>query len=145
MDIVRDLAVLDLLCVRDFPAVHGSTEAGSGGPGYFMVCLGPGTWPSPQDLHAYETAVAERLDERLGGQARTETVALRERLTRGERLSEPWASLGVLADDLRTWPAGETGRWITLAVSDRDVPDRARLLAAVTDTEPPCSGLPSDG
>jgi hypothetical protein len=137
MDIVRDLAVLDLLCVQDFPTEHGSTEVGCGGPGYFVVPLGPLTWPSPQDMYAYEEAMIERLDERLGRNKRWGATTLRERLIRGEEIAEPWARLGVLADDLRTWPAGATGRWITLTVSDRGEEDAAQLLAAVTDTEAP--------
>ncbi|MCH5674525.1 hypothetical protein [Streptomyces gilvus] len=137
MDIVRDLAVLDLLCVRDFPTEHGSTEVGCGGPGYFLVPLGPVTWPSPEDLYAYEVAMTERLDERLGSNKRWGATTLRERLVRGEEIAQPWAKLGVLADDLRTWSAGGTGRWITLTVSDREDADSARLLAAVTDVEAP--------
>ncbi|MET9911848.1 hypothetical protein ABZZ74_34450 [Streptomyces sp. NPDC006476] len=137
MDIVRDLAVLDLLCVQDFPTEHGRTEMGCGGPGYFMVPLGPVTWPSPEDMYAYEVAMIERLNERLGTHDHRGTTTLRERLIRGEEIAEPWARLSVLADDLRTWPAGRTGRWITLTVSDREDADSARLLAAVTDAEGP--------
>ena len=137
MDIVRDLAVLDLLCVQDFPTEHGSTEMGCGGPGYFVVPLGPVTWPSPEDMYAYEVAMIQRLNERLGSNKRWGATTLRERLIRGEEIAQPWAKLGVLVDDLRTWPAGRTGRWITLTVSDREDADAARLLAAVTDAEGP--------
>jgi hypothetical protein len=35
------------------------------------------------------------------------------------------------------WRADGTGRWVALAVADRDPADAIRLLAVVTDTDPP--------
>lgn len=35
------------------------------------------------------------------------------------------------------WEAGGTGRWIALAVADRDETDEVQLLAVVTEKAPP--------
>ncbi|MBT2420520.1 hypothetical protein J7F01_38695 [Streptomyces sp. ISL-22] len=137
MDIVDDLALIDLLCARDLPAEHGGTDAGMGGPGYRIVPLGPDDWESPDDCYAYEAAVAERLTARHGEPARWGTATLGERMARGEDISEPWATLGALAYELRAWEAKGTGRWVALAVADRDADEQPRLWVAVTDVNPP--------
>ncbi|MET8246858.1 hypothetical protein ABZV31_22035 [Streptomyces sp. NPDC005202] len=154
MDIVKMLAVIDALCSRAFPQGHGGTDAGLGipghhlaGPGYFIVELGASAWPragdrserqqTAEDLYALERAVAHQLNVRWGEQLPWGTVTLQERVVRGEDIPEPWATLGVLADELRSWKASGTGRWVVVAVADRETTDDVRLLAIVTDTDPP--------
>lgn len=137
MDIAKDLALIDQLCARDFPTVHGGTDLGMGGPGYHMVPLGPDSWESPDDCYAYEAAVAERLTARQGRQERWGTVTLGERMARGEDIPEPWATLSALAYELRAWEMKGSGRWVTLAVADREADEQPRLWVAVTDVNPP--------
>ncbi|MFJ7071255.1 hypothetical protein [Streptomyces sp. NPDC098781] len=137
MDVAKDLALTDLLCTRDFPAEHGRTEFALGGPGYYMTELGPGSWPSRDDLYAHEAALVLRFDERWGKAERWGSVTLQERGLRGEDIPEPWAEFGTRADDLRTWSATGTGRWVNLAVSDRDPEAEPALLLMVTEIDPP--------
>ncbi|MFH0517764.1 hypothetical protein ACHBTE_11355 [Streptomyces sp. M41] len=137
MDVAKDLALTDLLCTRDFPTERGRTDFATGGPGYFMVELGAGSWRSPDDLYAYEAALIQRFDERWGEGSRWGSVTLQERGARGEEIAEPWAVLGIRADDLRTWDARGTGRWVNLGVADRDPEAEPELLLMVTDMDPP--------
>lgn len=137
MDIAKDLDLIDLLCARDFPAEHGGSDAGLAGPGYHTAWLGPGDWPDASDCYAYEEAVAERLTQRWGGPSRWGSVTLGERIARGEDIPEPWAMLSALVSDLRTWQAPGAGRWVTVAVADRDEESRPQLWVVVTDIDPP--------
>ena len=137
MDIAKDLALIDLLCSREFPAEHGRSDIGMGGPGYHMVPLGPDNWESPDDCYAYEAAMAERFTTRWGRMARWGTGTLGERTERGEDIPDPWALLGALAYELRAWEVKGTGRWAILAVADRNDEEQPRLWAAVTEVNPP--------
>ncbi|MER6183226.1 hypothetical protein [Streptomyces sp. NPDC001652] len=128
MDIAKDLALIDALCSRDFPAGHS---------GYHAAWLGPGDWPDASDCYAYEAAVAERLTDRWGEPSRWGTVTLQERIARGEVIAEPWAMLTALAIDLRTWEIPGSDRRAVLAVADRNGEDQPRLRVFVTDTDPP--------
>ncbi|MFI9757418.1 hypothetical protein ACIHFB_05685 [Streptomyces sp. NPDC051963] len=136
MDIAKDLALIDLLCTLDFPAEHGGTDVGRGGPGYHIARLGPDDWPGAEDCYAYETGIGERLTERWGEPSRWGTVTLGERLARGEHLAEPWATLNAQASDLCTWQANGTGRSITVAVADREDENRPQPFVVVTDLNP---------
>jgi hypothetical protein len=140
-DIEKDLAVVDLLCTRDFPAERGRTDVGEGGPGYFITPLGASTWANgeelAEDLYAYEIAMAERLSMRWGEPLRWGTVTIGERIARGEEIPEPWALLSALADDLRTWKATHADRWVTVAAADREAEVPSQLLLVVTDIDPP--------
>lgn len=137
MDIAEDLALTDQLCAREFPAKRGRTDVATGGPGWFMAELRAGSWHSPEDLYAYEAALIQRFQERWGEGARWGSVTLLERGARGEEPAEPWSVLGSRADDLRTWDATGTGRWVSLAVADRDPEAGPELLLMVTDIAPP--------
>lgn len=137
MDIAKDLALVDLLCTRGFPAQRGRTDVGEGGPGYLMAPLGGSGRPGAEDLYAYELALAERLSARWGEPSRWGTVTLTERIARGEEIPEPWSGLSALADDLRTWKAPDSDRWVTVAVTDRDTEEPSELLLVVTDIDPP--------
>lgn len=128
MDIAKDLALIDALCARDFPAEHS---------GYHVAWLGPGDWPDASDCYAYEAAVGERLTHRWGEPSRWGTVTLQERVARGEVIPEPWATLADLALDLRTWDIPGGDRSVTLAVADRNAEDQPQLGVFVTDIDPP--------
>ncbi|PWI20955.1 hypothetical protein DI272_41975 [Streptomyces sp. Act143] len=128
MDIAEDLALIDLLCARDFPAKRDR---------YHTAWLGPGDWPDASDCYAYEAALVERLTQRWGEAARWGTVTLAERLGRGEEIPEPWATLTALAIDVRTWDLSDGIRRVTLAVADQDEENQPRVWVAVTETAPP--------
>ncbi len=134
---VKDLTLVDLLCTREFPAEHGSTDEGAGGPGYLMARLGPGEWPQPEDCYAYETAMTGQLTMRWGTPSRSGTVTLGERIAEGEDISEPWTTLNALAHDVRTWEATGTGRTVMLAVADREAEHEPQLFVVVTDLDWP--------
>ncbi|QOV39887.1 hypothetical protein IM697_16710 [Streptomyces ferrugineus] len=137
MDLAKDLALTDLLCTEAFLPERGRTEFARGGPGYYITELGTGSWPSTDDLYAYEAALVQRYDERWGTASRWGSVTFMERSTRGEDIAEPWVLLGTRADDLRTWDVPGKGRWVNLAVADRDREAQPELLLMVTDIAPP--------
>ncbi|MEU6814257.1 hypothetical protein [Streptomyces sp. NPDC046860] len=130
MDVVaRHLAAIDRLRARDLPA---------GGAGHHTVVLETGRGPRAavaDDLHALREAIAGRLGARWGETPPWGQLTLRLRLSRGERVPEPWASLCLRTDELGLWQAGEV--WLAVGVADRDEADEIRLLAAVTRTAPP--------
>ncbi|MER6346451.1 hypothetical protein ACWC10_30800 [Streptomyces sp. NPDC001595] len=152
MDIARCLDTIDRLCLRPFPAEHGWTDVGRAGPGYFMAELrarGAGDTgegeereaaareSTAEDVGAHREAVAERLHRRWGPVPPWGMLTLRERGLRGEEIPEPWASLSHLTDQVYVWQADRTGRWVALGLADRDPSDAIRLLAVITDTDPP--------
>ncbi|MGW1750581.1 hypothetical protein ACWCRD_34215 [Streptomyces sp. NPDC002092] len=137
MDIAKDLALTDLLCTEDFPTADSGPRIAAGGPGYYITPLGTGPWPSADDLYAYEVALMQRYDERWGKALRWGGVTLQERRRRGEHIPEPWDVLSARADDLRTWEATGTGRWVNLAVADRNTEEEPELLLMVTEIDPP--------
>ncbi|KUO17154.1 hypothetical protein [Streptomyces dysideae] len=136
MDIANDLALIDLLCTRDFPAARTGPDEDTGGPGYHMAGLGQRDWPDADDCYAYEAAVTERLTTRWGEPSRWGTVTLAERIARGEHIPEPWSRLSALAVELRTWEASDTGRWVTVAVADHDAEEQPHVFVVVTNTAP---------
>ncbi|MYU23101.1 hypothetical protein [Streptomyces sp. SID8352] len=146
MDIARHLALIDELCFRPFPAEHGPEGEGERVPGGFAVVLA-----SSQDLCTrdpaeraptvgeYEThrdALREHLAGRWGETDpwNLQTVLLR---TEREEIPEPWAGLCAHARMAHLWAVEGTGRWVALAVADRDPADEVRLLAVVTEIDPP--------
>ncbi len=142
MDIAQRLAALDELCFRPLPAEHG----GPPGSGYHVVVLestrglrggGPsGRAVTREQYAAYRDALHERLAARWGPSDpwNLDTVLLR---TADEEIPEPWAGLARRARMAYLWEAADTGRWIALAVADRDDGDEIRLLALATPTAPP--------
>ncbi|MEU6377306.1 hypothetical protein [Streptomyces sp. NPDC046909] len=128
MDIAKDLALIDLLCARDFPGEHER---------YHTAWLGPGHWPDVSDCYAYEVALVEGLTRRHGEASRWGTVTLEQRIERGEAIPEPWGTLTALAIDVRTWIEPVSGRRITIAVADRDGESVPQPWLAVTESDPP--------
>jgi hypothetical protein len=152
MNIAQHIALIDELCLRPFPAEHGPPGDGTGGPGRTG---GPGqgvvVLESSHGLRGgdraeravtvgqYEKcrdALCERLVPRWGETDpwNLQTVLLR---TDTEEIPEPWATLSARARVAYLWDAEGTGRWIALAVADRDETDEVQLLAVVTEQAPP--------
>ncbi|MFD8453911.1 MULTISPECIES: hypothetical protein [Streptomyces] len=146
MDIARHLALIDELCFRPFPAEHGPSDGGATGPGRFTAVLESSHGLRESDpaeraatVEQYEKerdALYERLAPRWGETApwNLRTVLLR---TEREEIPEPWAGLSAHARVAYLWEAEGTGRWVALAVADRDAADEVRLLAVVTEEAPP--------
>ncbi len=141
MDIARHLALVDELCFRPFPAEHGPS-----GPGHFTAVLesshglraaDPGERAATVEQYEKERdALHERLAARWGEADpwNLQTVLLR---TEREEIPEPWAGLSARAWMAYLWEAQGTGRWLALAVADRDEADEVRLLVVVTEEAPP--------
>jgi hypothetical protein len=120
---------------------------GCGGPGFHLaelaasVGLGTGDGAAreqtAEDFDAWKEAIAQRLDERWGRGRRWGTLTVGVRKAHGEEIPQPWALLGDLVHEASLWQPDGTGRWVVLAVAERDETDEIRLLAAVTDTDPP--------
>ena len=146
MAIEQCLATIDLLCTRPFPAEHGRTDVGSGGPGYHIAELGTSVGLGAEDCwDRAETAEEfyERRDEvcgqltgRLGPSDHVglQTVQLR---TETEDIPEPWVHLSSRVGDIHLWQTEGNGRWIALGVADRDEADEIRLLVVITEIDPP--------
>ncbi|CAL9375949.1 hypothetical protein [Streptomyces sp. enrichment culture] len=143
MDIARYLDTIDRLCSRPFPAEHGWSDVGREGPGYWIAELAAGDGDAAhrsrtaEDLEAYREGLAQRLDQRWGAQPPWSTLTLRVRMERGEEIPEPWGSVGVMVDEVSLWRTDTSGRWVALGVATRGETEDARLLAIVTETDPP--------
>ncbi|WP_217169647.1 hypothetical protein [Streptomyces sp. AC512_CC834] len=146
MDIARHLALIDELCFRPFPAQHGPSDDGAAAPGHFTAVLESshglrGGDPAERavTVEQYEKvrdALYGRLSPRWGESApwNLQTVLLR---TEREEIPEPWAALSARARVAYLWEAEGTGRWVAVAVADRDGTDEVQLLAVVTREAPP--------
>ncbi|MBQ0830575.1 hypothetical protein [Streptomyces tagetis] len=142
MDIARHLAAIDELCFRPLPAEHGSSPD-SGHPVAVLESTHgvrgggrEGRSVTLEQYTAYRDALHERLAARWGPSDlwNLDTVLLR---TAEEEIPEPWAGLAHRARVAYLWEAGDTGRWVALAVADRDDSDEIRLLVLATPTAPP--------
>ncbi|MER6036968.1 hypothetical protein ACIRU2_32505 [Streptomyces sp. NPDC101169] len=146
MDIANCLALIERLCAREFPAEHGRTDVGTGGPGYLMAALRTSGDLQGDDGAERETveaqyeadrdALAERLTERWGPADVFGLAGVLLRSAEGEAAAEPWGTLAAHVPDVHLWRAGPD-RWVALGVSRRDGELPCRLLAVVTDTDPP--------
>ncbi|MES4889347.1 hypothetical protein [Streptomyces sp. NPDC096012] len=148
MDIANQLAVIDRLCARGFPAEHGRTDVGTGGPGYLIAPLqsgddfpeddGAGREEAEAQYEADRDALVERLTERWGPPRYFSLYSVLERTVEGGDGdgAEPWTGLSGHVPDVHLWRAPETDRWVALGVSrwDREMP--LQLLAVVTETDP---------
>ncbi|MDQ1043653.1 hypothetical protein [Streptomyces sp. V4I2] len=146
MNIARHIALIDELCFRPFPAERGSSDVGVEGPGYHVAVLerSQGAADSECGVRAttveqYEKdrdALYELLAPRWG---HTAPMSLQTTLLRTEReeIPEPWALLSADARLAYVWEAEGTGRWAAVAVADLNPSDEVRLLAVVTEIDPP--------
>jgi hypothetical protein len=146
MSTASHLTRIDLLCARDFPAEHGWSELGTGGPGYHVAELTAGGGLQDDDpalRHAAEAqyeaerdGVASLLADRWG---RPQTVGLGgirlRALEHCEDIPEPWVTLSAVATDAYLWRT--EGRWVALGVARLDPARPPSLLAVVTDLDPP--------
>jgi hypothetical protein len=143
MSIAQHIAVIDELCYRPFPAEHGPSDVGFSGPGHHVAVLEAATDTDPAaravTIDQYEKdrdAVYELLASRWGD---TDPYNLQTVLLRAEReeIPRPWAELSACAGVAHLWEVEGTGRWVAVAVGDRDRSREVRLLALVTETDPP--------
>ncbi|KAB1145380.1 hypothetical protein F7R91_19595 [Streptomyces luteolifulvus] len=147
MDIAHWLATVDLLCTRDFPAEHGRTDVGTGGPGYHIAELltsgdfweDDGTeWEETETQYeCNRDGLSERLTERWGPPDPISLASVFERSTGGENIPEPWGSLCAHVPNLHLWGPPQTDRWVALGVSQWDKELPFQLLAVVTEVDPP--------
>ncbi|MFF8935337.1 hypothetical protein ACF08O_11520 [Streptomyces paradoxus] len=143
MNIAQHIALIDELCYRPFPAEHGPSDVGFSGPGHHVAVLEAATDTDPVTravtIDQYEKdrdAVYELLASRWGD---TDPFNLQTLLLRTERedIPRPWAELSACAGVAHLWEVEGTGRWVAVAVADRDASREVRLLALVTETDPP--------
>jgi hypothetical protein len=142
MNIARHMALIDELCFRPFAAEHSASEAGEGGPGYHVVVLesshgdGGTRAATVEQFEKYRDALYEPLATRWG---ETDPLNLQTTLLRTEQeeIPAPWASLSARARVAYLWEAEGTGRWVAVAVADREETDDVKLLAVVTEIAPP--------
>ena len=143
MNIAQHLALIDELCHRPFPAEHGPSDVGVSGPGHHVAVLEAATDDDPATravtIDQYEKdrdALCELLASRWGDTPpyNLQTVLLR---TEREKIPGPWAELSARAGVAHLWEVEGTGRWVAVAVADRDASREVQLLAVVTETDPP--------
>jgi hypothetical protein len=147
MDIAQYLDTIELLCTADFPAEHGGTDVGTGGPGYHVAALqtsrdfweddGTDRERTEEQYEADRDGLSEGLTRRWGPPQVLSLAGVLVRTESGEDIPEPWASLSAHVPDLHLWRSPQTDRWVALGVSqwDRELP--FQLLALVTDIDPP--------
>ncbi|MFJ4923082.1 hypothetical protein [Streptomyces sp. NPDC088725] len=141
MSIARHLATIELLRTRDFPPEHGpcgvDDRAGASGPGYHLAELARAEAHMPDDgQHAAEyDALIDLLTRRLGEPQWISLWSIRERAGRGEAIPRPWYELSAGHESVHLWRT--ESRWLALAVADGSGDQPRRLIAAVTETDPP--------
>ncbi|MFH8658765.1 hypothetical protein [Streptomyces afghaniensis] len=143
MSIAQHIALIDELCFRPFPAEHGPSDVGVSGPGRHTAVLEAAGDDDPafravtiDQFEKDRDAVYELLASRWGDTPpyNLQTVLLR---TEREEIPRPWAELSECASVAYVWEVEGTGRWVAVAVTDRDTSHEVRLLALVTETDPP--------
>ncbi|MBJ6647380.1 hypothetical protein ACWDLL_01215 [Streptomyces griseoincarnatus] len=145
MNLARHIALIDELCFRPFPAEHGPSDVGFSGPGHHVAVLETGDRPdldpagravTVDQFEKDRDAVYELLASRWGD---TDPYNLRTVQLRTERedIPEPWGWLSHHAGVAWLWEVRGTGRWVAVALADRDPSGSVELLAVVTETAPP--------
>ncbi|CAM5246728.1 hypothetical protein [Streptomyces fumanus] len=146
MDIARHIALIDELCSRPLPAGHGPSDDGGEGERHLVVLRtshgvrggDPAERAAVVDQYEKERdAVDALLAERWGESEIWNLGTVLLRAERAEEIPEPWAELSARARVAYLRDVTGTGRWVALAVADRDPADEVQLLAAVTRTAPP--------
>ncbi|MGW1892636.1 hypothetical protein ACWCP6_20730 [Streptomyces sp. NPDC002004] len=148
MSTAQHLATIDLLCSREFPAEHGRTDVGSGGPGYHLAELvtsedfwdddGTRREETEEQYEAERDGLSALLSLRWG---EPDVFSLRSAARRvhedGEDIPEPWSSLSGHVPDVHLWRSEAHARWIALGVSQWDKELPFQLIAVVTEADPP--------
>ncbi|MDQ0989599.1 hypothetical protein [Streptomyces sp. V3I7] len=147
VDVAKHLALIDLLCAREFPAEYGRTEHGESGPGYHIAELqtsgefweddGTGSAETAVQYDADRDGLGERLVERWGPPQHFSLYSVGARAMDGEDIEEPWDGLSSHVPDVHLWQSPGSGRWVALGVSQWDKELPFQLLAVVTDRDPP--------
>ncbi|MFG2759453.1 hypothetical protein [Streptomyces wuyuanensis] len=144
MTIAGHLAAIDLLRSRPFPAQSVRSEVGTSAPGYHTAELSTseefrdgGSQPEVvgEQYEAEREALATVLSARWG---RPQVFGLGSVLIRSveeEHIPEPWGMLSASVPDVHLWHVD--GRWVVLGVPKWDTESPYRLLAVVTDVDPP--------
>ncbi|MFF2522821.1 hypothetical protein [Streptomyces liangshanensis] len=136
MSTARQLALVELLCARAYPAARGPSGVGTSGPGYHLAELSRGEGSSGADqCEAEGGALAEILTHRFGEPHHLSLWSPRVRGGEGEEIPEPWWELCTGVAYVRVWWTGF--RWLALGVTQEAELQPFRLLAAATDTDPP--------
>ncbi|MBR8640355.1 hypothetical protein KEF29_16305 [Streptomyces tuirus] len=143
MNIARHIALVDELCFRPYPAEHGPSDVGTSGPRYHVAVLESAADGDPatravtiDQFEKNRDAVCELLASRWGDTDpyNLQTVLLR---TEREEIPRPWGELSAWAEVAYVWHVEGTGRWVAVAVADRDPAADVQLLAVITETDPP--------
>ncbi|MBT2414978.1 hypothetical protein J7I94_31315 [Streptomyces sp. ISL-12] len=138
MDIARHIALIDELCFRPFPAEHDHHLVVLSGSHGLRGGGDPAERAVTVDQYEKERdAVDARLTERWGESEILNLLTVLLRTERAEAIPEPWTELSARARLAYLWEVAGTGRWVALAVADRDATDEVQLLAAVTEEAPP--------
>ncbi|WP_405917698.1 hypothetical protein [Streptomyces sp. NBC_00728] len=91
-----------------------------------------------EQFEAEREALARRLADRWGEPGWMSLDGVFLRVQQGdERIPEPWASLGSHMRNAQVWEAAGTGRWVALGISRLGEDQEFRLLAVITETDPP--------
>ncbi|GGX78305.1 hypothetical protein [Streptomyces minutiscleroticus] len=151
MTIAQHIAVIESLCSRDFPGEYGGPGAGGGGAGFHLVELACDDAPAAygecgacadedaaEQCEAWRDGLSERLTARWGEPRwiGLDGVLLRS-FDPGEHIPEPWASFSAYVGNARLWRVGGTGRRLALGVTRPGEERAPRLVALVTETDPP--------
>ncbi|MFD4414447.1 hypothetical protein [Streptomyces sp. NPDC058475] len=142
MTIAQHLATIDRLCSQDFPAEHGGSFFGPGGPGFHIVELersaGAAEGEEAEQYEAYREGISQRLTDRWGPPDHISLDGVFLRAHQGdEHIPEPWASLGSHVRNVHLWQPDGHGRWVALGVSRLGPGQEFRLLAVITEIHPP--------
>ncbi|MFF1421639.1 hypothetical protein [Streptomyces sp. NPDC058280] len=162
MTTAQHLAVIELLRVRAFPAERGPSEVGTSGPGYHLAELprsdgfrydGFRSDGGDEDVArriedadqcaAEHTALTEILSARFGEPQYISLWSVHVRGGEGEEIPEPWRELSEGLRYLHLWRI--EGRWLAVGMAGEGEGEgdgesgerRPRLVAAVTETDPP--------
>ncbi|MEU0374144.1 hypothetical protein ABZ070_28605 [Streptomyces sp. NPDC006283] len=145
MTTAQHLAAIDLLRGRAFPAQRDRSEFGDSGPGYHLATL-----PTPADGLAAVDRAPDRSREPYEAECEALVVALSSRWGQpqwfalwsvfigsicGEEIPQPWDELSHCAEDLHIWRVED--HWIAVGVARAEGEDEHRLVAVVTDVDPP--------
>lgn len=137
MSTAQHLATIELLRSRSFPRQRGPSDLGSSGPGYHLADLSAGEARPGDDAQqaAEHEALAALLTARFGEPRHVGLLGARIRLERGEEIPAPWYELSVGPGYVQLWRIQD--RWLALALAEGNEERPPRLLAAVTETDPP--------
>jgi hypothetical protein len=141
------LATIVRLCSEAFPAEHGRSDVGTGGPGYHIAELvtsedfweddGTAREETEAQYEADRDGLSELLTRRWGRPQVFTLSSVFDRSMDGEDIPEPWGILSSHVPDVHLWKADGHDRWVALGISQWDKELPFQLLAVVTEIAPP--------